>query len=137
MLPKCRNSASPGIPPFSFLPSTTPIRGCWSARRSQPSTSCQPQRQSRFASVWKEQYGGEPFVRVISPGETSAQLRDGRFLDLGEANRTNRVELFAFGDDRGVVLVGRLDNLGKGASGNAVQCMNLMLGFEESKGLAS
>ena len=90
-----------------------------------------------ICSVWKEQYGGEPFVRVISPGETSAQLRDGRFLDLGEANRTNRVELFAFGDDRGVVLVGRQDNLGKGASGNAVQCMNLMLGFEESKGLAS
>ena len=90
-----------------------------------------------ICSVWKEQYCGEPFVRVISPGEASAQLRDGRFLDLGEANCTNRVELFAFGDDRGVVLVGRQDNLGKGASGNAVQCMNLMLGFEESKGLAS
>ena len=88
-------------------------------------------------SVWKEIYDGEPFVRVISPGETSAWLRDGGFLDLGEANRTNRVDLFAFGDDRGVVLVGRQDNLGKGASGNAVQCMNLMLGLKESKGLAS
>ena len=90
-----------------------------------------------ICSLWKERYDKEPFVRVSSPGEASASLREGRFLDLGEANRTNRVELFAFGDDRGVVLVGRQDNLGKGASGNAVQCMNLMLGFEESKGLAS
>ena len=46
------------------------------------------------------------------------------------------VELFAFGKpDQGLVLVGRLDNLGKGASGNAVQCLNLMLGFEETAGL--
>ena len=41
-----------------------------------------------------------------------------------------------FGEaSRGLVLVGRLDNLGKGASGNAVQCMNLMLGFDERTGL--
>ena len=90
-----------------------------------------------ICSLWKERYDKEPFVRVSSPGEASASLREGRFLDLGKANLTNRVDLFAFGDDRGVVLVGRQDNLGKGASGNAVQCMNLMLGFEESKGLAS
>jgi N-acetyl-gamma-glutamyl-phosphate reductase len=36
---------------------------------------------------------------------------------------------------RGLILVGRLDNLGKGAAGNAVQCMNLMFGFDESQGL--
>jgi N-acetyl-gamma-glutamyl-phosphate reductase len=34
------------------------------------------------------------------------------------------------------VLVGRLDNLGKGASGNAVQCLNLMIGAEETAGLS-
>ncbi len=88
-------------------------------------------------SAWNQRYACEPFVRVVSPREASAALRNGRFLDLGETNRTNRVDLFAFGDDRGVVLIGRQDNLGKGASGNAVQCMNLMLGFEESKGLTS
>ena len=90
-----------------------------------------------ICSVWNERYACEPFVRVISPREVSVSLRDGRFLDLGETNGTNCVDLFAFGDDRGVVLIGRQDNLGKGASGNAVQCMNLMLGFEESKGLTS
>ena len=90
-----------------------------------------------ICSLWKERYDKEPFVSVSSPGEASAFFREGRFLDLGEANHTNRVDLFAFGDDRGVVLIGRQDNLGKGASGNVVQCMNLMLGFEESKGLAS
>ena len=90
-----------------------------------------------ICSVWKEHYDQEPFVRVSCAKEASASFREGRFLDLGNANRTNRVDLFTFGDDRGVVLIGRQDNLGKGASGNAVQCMNLMLGFNESKGLAS
>ena len=41
-----------------------------------------------------------------------------------------------FGDiDIGLVLVARLDNLGKGAAGNAVQCLNLMLGSAETTGL--
>jgi N-acetyl-gamma-glutamyl-phosphate reductase len=86
--------------------------------------------------VWDECYRGEPFVRPVPPADTASLLRDGRFLDLGGCNYTNRVDLFVFGDEeKGLVLVGRLDNLGKGASGNAVQCMNLMLGFDEAAGL--
>jgi N-acetyl-gamma-glutamyl-phosphate reductase len=86
--------------------------------------------------VWREYYRDEPFVRPVPPAEEAGQLRDGRFLDLGGCDETNRVDLFVFGDpDRGLVLVGRLDNLGKGASGNAVQCLNLMLGFPETAGL--
>jgi N-acetyl-gamma-glutamyl-phosphate reductase len=50
-------------------------------------------------------------------------------------NDTNRNDLFVFGNDDRVLVVSRLDNLGKGASGAAVQCMNLMLGFEESTAL--
>ena len=86
--------------------------------------------------VWEEYYRNCPFVRPVPPDQHPAHLRDGRSLDLEGCNFTNRVELFAFGrPDRGLVLVGRLDNLGKGASGNAVQCLNLMLGFEETAGL--
>lgn len=86
--------------------------------------------------IWRARYAGEPFVRALSPEEADGTLRDGKFLDLEACNHTNRLELMVFGEAaRGLVLVGRLDNLGKGASGNAVQCMNLMLGFDERKGL--
>ena len=86
--------------------------------------------------IWRARYAGEPFVQALSPEEADNALRDGKFLDIEACNHTNRLELMVFGEAaRGLVLVGRLDNLGKGASGNAVQCMNLMLGIEERKGL--
>ncbi len=86
--------------------------------------------------VWNERYGDEPFVRPISPSAAASHLRDGRFLDLDGCNFTNRLDLFVFGQPGvGLVLVGRLDNLGKGASGNAVQCLNLMIGVDETTGL--
>lgn len=86
--------------------------------------------------IWNARYGDEPFVRPASPQATDAGLRDGKFLDITGAEFSNRLDLMVFGDaDNGLVLVGRLDNLGKGASGNAVQCLNLMLGLEETAGL--
>ncbi|MBT6960660.1 MAG: N-acetyl-gamma-glutamyl-phosphate reductase, partial [Rhodospirillaceae bacterium] len=52
-------------------------------------------------------------------------------------NDTNQMTLYVFGNEEReqVVLVALLDNLGKGASGQAVQCLNLMLGLEETAGL--
>lgn len=86
--------------------------------------------------IWRARYAEEPFVRALSPEDADLALRDGRFLDLEDCKHSNRLELMVFGDvSCGLVLVGRLDNLGKGASGNAVQCMNLMLGFDEERGL--
>ncbi|HKB82174.1 MAG TPA: N-acetyl-gamma-glutamyl-phosphate reductase, partial [Burkholderiales bacterium] len=55
---------------------------------------------------------------------------DGYFDPLG-SNDTNRNDIFVFGNDENIMLMSRLDNLGKGASGNAVQNMNLMLGLDE------
>ena len=84
--------------------------------------------------VWRNHYLDCPMVRIAPNG--ASVLRKGTFLDLGGCAFTNRVDLFVFGDPRrGLVLVGSLDNLGKGASGNAVQCLNLMLGFDETAGL--
>ena len=56
---------------------------------------------------------------------------------IGSNNLTGRdiLQIFVNGNDQAVMLSARLDNLGKGASGAAVQNMNLMLGFEETKGL--
>ena len=88
--------------------------------------------------IWHERYGDEPFVRPVPPGEAGQALRGGSFLDLDGASFTNRLDLFAFGEEStGAVLVGRQDNLGKGASGNAVQCLNLMLGLDERTGLTA
>lgn len=84
--------------------------------------------------VWRERYKDCPLVKLVAP--QAAGLRDDKFLDLTGLSHTNFVELSVWGDsDRGLVLVGRLDNLGKGASGNAVQCLNLMLGGDETAGL--
>jgi N-acetyl-gamma-glutamyl-phosphate reductase len=78
-------------------------------------------------------YRGEPFVRVI-PFESGPFLDNG-FLSPIECNQTNQIDLFVFGDDQQILLAARLDNLGKGASGAAVQNMNIMLGVEEGLGL--
>lgn len=87
--------------------------------------------------VWSERYAGEPFVQVLSPTECDSLLRDGQYLELGDREMGNRLELLVYGDEHiGLVLVGRLDNLGKGASGSAVQCLNLMLGLDERLGLS-
>lgn len=75
----------------------------------------------------------EPFVNVL-PFNGDACLEDGFFVPEG-CNDTNRVDICVSGDkDRALLLV-RFDNLGKGASGAAVQNMNLMLGIEETTGL--
>lgn len=79
-------------------------------------------------------YSQEEFVTVFPYNDTAA-LRDGKFLDIKTANGTNQVQIFVFGNETEVLLAARLDNLGKGASGAAVQNLNLMLGLKESMGL--
>lgn len=78
-------------------------------------------------------YAGEPFVRVM-PLRDAATLEEG-FFDVQACNDTNRVDLFVFGNERQALLMARLDNLGKGASGAAVQAMNVHLGVDEALGL--
>lgn len=78
-------------------------------------------------------YDGERFVSVA----TLAEAANMKTLDPEGLNGTNQMQLFVFGNgDTGQArLVALLDNLGKGASGAAVQSMNLLLGLEESAGL--
>lgn len=80
-----------------------------------------------------EAYAGARFVEVASLEETEAMAG----LDPEGLNGTNRMRLHVFGDRAGeqVRLVALLDNLGKGASGAAVQNLNLMLGLREDTGL--
>jgi N-acetyl-gamma-glutamyl-phosphate reductase len=80
-----------------------------------------------------EHYAGERFVRVL-PLDMAACTEDG-FLSPVACNGTNRLDLAVFGHDEQILVVARLDNLGKGASGAAVQAMNLMLGRDEGTSL--
>jgi N-acetyl-gamma-glutamyl-phosphate reductase len=82
----------------------------------------------------QQRYAGERFVRVM-PLSDPATLADG-FFDVQGCNDTNRLDIFVFGAADQALLVARLDNLGKGASGAAVQCMNVHLGVDEGLGLA-
>ena len=87
----------------------------------------------QIQSVLSERYADERFVRVKQLRDV-ATLSDGYF-DLQACNGTNDVDLFVFANDTQVLLMSRLDNLGKGASGAAVQSMNVHLGGDEGAGL--
>jgi len=87
----------------------------------------------QLCAALADRYAGEPFVRVM-PLRDAATLAEGYF-DVQACNDTNRVELFVFGSGTQVLLMARLDNLGKGASGAAVQSMNVHLGIDEGTGL--
>jgi len=83
--------------------------------------------------VYAERYGESRFVQVMPLGETS--MPEGGYFDPTACNGTNRAEIFVFGNTEQALLICRLDNLGKGASGAALQCMNIVLGLDEGLGL--
>jgi len=78
-------------------------------------------------------YAGERFIRVM-PLRDPDTLSSG-FFDVQADNDTNNVDLFVFGNEQQILVMARLDNLGKGASGAAVQSMNVHLGVDETTAL--
>jgi N-acetyl-gamma-glutamyl-phosphate reductase len=83
--------------------------------------------------VLADYYAGEQFIRVM-PYPADDFLKNG-FLTFTDCNDTNNLEIFVFGNDDRILLSARYDNLGKGASGAAVQNMNIVLGLPENTGL--
>lgn len=73
---------------------------------------------------------GSHFVKVMPEGEPA----DG-FIGANNLSGTNNMEIFVNGNDERLIINSRLDNLGKGASGAAVQCLNIMMGIDEKTGL--
>ncbi len=90
-------------------------------------------RAAELHAALAAHYRGRRFVTVAALEETVAMDH----LDPEGLNGTNEVRLHVFANqaEGHAVLVALLDNLGKGASGQAVQNMNLMLGFPETAGL--
>ncbi|KAF0806739.1 N-acetyl-gamma-glutamyl-phosphate reductase [Alcanivorax xiamenensis] len=83
--------------------------------------------------TFRKRYANEPFIRVHMPDDPASL--NGGFFDVQGSNDTNRVDLFLFGNGERQCVIARLDNLGKGAAGAAVQNMNVHLGIDEATGL--
>jgi N-acetyl-gamma-glutamyl-phosphate reductase len=90
-------------------------------------------RPEHLHQALSRHYEGERFIRVM-PLRDAETLAEGAF-DVQACNDTNRVDLFVFASDTQALVMARLDNLGKGASGAAVQSMNVHLGVDEALGL--
>lgn len=85
--------------------------------------------QAMFAEYYKNEY----FVRVKSfAGEEELKKT---MLSANTLNGTNFLDIFVYGNDERIVITATLDNLGKGASGSAIQCFNIMTGKDEKEGL--
>ena len=86
---------------------------------------------TRLEETLAAHYAGATFVKVVSSDSYEARI------DPRKLNGTNQLELSAHGDPETgtMVLMALLDNLGKGASGAAVQNLNIMLGVDETTGL--
>lgn len=77
-------------------------------------------------------YAGEKFIKVMPFG---ADVDAGGVLYSDACSGWDGVEIYVTGNEDRVIVASRFDNLGKGASGAAVQCLNIVLGCEEEKGL--
>lgn len=114
----------------NFTPHLLPIdRGILTTIYAPISTTgTKKMTQEKVLEVYKQAYKDEPFVRVLEPGvyPNIKNVRGTNFCHIGLklVERTNTL-----------IIVSAIDNLVKGASGQAVHNMNLMLGFDETEGL--
>jgi N-acetyl-gamma-glutamyl-phosphate reductase len=111
---------------ISFTPHLVPMdRGILSTIYASPTASV---KAADLQALYEDHYDGEAFVRILDLGEfpSTAFVRGSNFCDIGITvdRRTGRI-----------IIVSALDNLVKGASGQAVQNMNIICGFPEITGL--
>jgi len=106
-----------------LLPMSRGILSCVYAAPADPDRD-----DDSYRRALAEAYAGEPFVDVLAPG---------RLPDTAHVRGSNRVHVTAVYDRRSrrVLALSAIDNLVKGAAGQAVQCMNLVLGLDETSGL--
>lgn len=111
---------------ITFTPHLVPMdRGILSTLYA---TATKKMTGEAIVKLYEEYYSGEPFVRVLAKGSlpSTAFVRGSNFCDIAPLIdvRTGRI-----------IVISAIDNLMKGASGQAVQNMNLMCGFPETMGL--
>jgi len=116
--------AANGLAPVDFLPHLIPMtRGILAACHVRPT---RPVTQPELDDLYRDAYGGEPFVEVVSsPPATKHVLGSNTFrVQVHHDERSGRI-----------LALGVLDNLVKGAAGQAVQAFNIAFGLPEASGL--
>ncbi len=88
---------------------------------------------SDVCEMFASHYEGCNFVKV-APFMGEGVLPD-QFIPANTLAGTNNMQVFVYGNDDRIMVTTRFDNLGKGASGAAVQCLNIMMGIDETTGL--
>jgi N-acetyl-gamma-glutamyl-phosphate reductase len=118
-----------GARTLSFTPILAPMpRGILATVTAVPTTAGTLADDVR--GVLRDAYQGEPFVRVLPEGvwpRTSATL----------GSNACHLQATVDGDSGRLLVLSAIDNLGKGAAGQAVQCANLMFGLPETTGLTA
>lgn len=112
---------------ISFTPHLLPVdRGILSTCYASLVKVCS---RDELRDIYQRQYGGEPFVRVLD---------EGTLPNIGFVRGSNFCDVNLVVDERvgRVVALAAIDNLVKGASGQAIQNMNIMCGFDEGAGLS-
>ena len=87
-------------------------------------------RLDGLSAVYAKHYAGQKLVRVLSPNPEG-------YLAANALAGSDVMQVFVTGNDERMIACARFDNLGKGASGAAIQCMNRMLGLPETAGLVT
>ncbi|MDR0303827.1 MAG: N-acetyl-gamma-glutamyl-phosphate reductase [Chitinispirillales bacterium] len=89
--------------------------------------------------IFEKYYDNEKFIKILPFNDNSVLASAGEienaYLTATNCNNTNNLEILIFGNDEQTIIFARFDNLGKGASGAAIQNLNIMLGFDEKTGL--
>ncbi len=99
----------------------------------QTRTLDKPVTAEQVHKMYTKHYAGANMVEVMPL--MSAEEQKSFFLASNALSGVNKLQVFVFGSDEQLLLCSRLDNLGKGASGAAVQCLNIMMGIDETTGL--
>lgn len=92
-----------------------------------------PVTAAQIHEMYSKHYAGAKLIEVMPL--MSAEEQKSFFLASNTLSGQNKMQVFVFGNDEQILLCSRLDNLGKGASGAAVQCLNIMMGIDETTGL--
>jgi N-acetyl-gamma-glutamyl-phosphate reductase len=114
-----------GVRALTFVPHLLPMsRGILSNGYATPTDPALP--ASAYQDALRDAYRDEPFVAVVDQPPDTAFVRG-----------SNRVHVAAFYDGRArrVIAMGAIDNLVKGAAGQAIQCLNAVMGWPETEGL--
>lgn len=122
---------------YSGMEVIVPIKGSHIAETIFEKTEDEKDREfivangvKRFVeNTFKKFYERQPLVKLVENSD------EGGFIAANRLSDTNELEISIEGTDENILLIATFDNLGKGASGAAIQNMNIMLGLDETTGL--